>query len=677
MYTFIGTFTAWLDQQGIPYTNDVDAAYDVLFVNSWAVEYDLIRRARRAHRAVVVAQRVDGSAVDYGSIAAADREQARVNLLADLTIFQSEYSRYSTREKFKVVAQDGPVIYNPVDVIRFRPDGVTLDLPAGQPRVACAAWSMNRRKGTWLVGELAEAHPAVRFVLCGRFDGTVDRPNVVRLGHLDRDGMATALRSCDAFLNLSENDPCPNVVLEAMASGLPVLYRRSGGVPELVGDAGIAIEPATFGAALQRVLAAREQLSALARHLVETRFAPDVIFPQYMVALTNARRHKEPSTLQVLRLVGAGYPVVPALPAPRALVSRARRAAPALLSERPRSSAAAVGWVTYDSFPRRKRRFSELDSFTGMRVGNVARWMNQQQSAVINELYDPGRRYAVVVFQKMMDRRSQEEAERIRAYGGKVVFDANVNYYEIDGDYFIPGTQPTPQQQQDAHRMTALADHVVADSSRLAAVIRPINPRVTWIPDNVDVGIYKGIRRHDPDTRLRLIWSGIGKKAAHLLEARDAFGALPGLDLTLVVDEPPPCLRELERTLPCHVIRFTDRVYARALLAADVIVSPKKLVNAYELGHTEYKITLGMAAGLPAIASPQQSYVEAIGAHGGGFIATTTAEWIEALQRLQDAALRQRLGAFARRTVRERYSTPVVGRMYLDVLRQLAGVAAA
>ena len=38
------------------------------------------------------------------------------------------------------------------------------------------------------------------------------------------------------------NDPCPTVVLEALASGVPVVYPRSGGVPELVGDdAGIGV----------------------------------------------------------------------------------------------------------------------------------------------------------------------------------------------------------------------------------------------------------------------------------------------------------------------------------------------------------------------------------------------------------------------------------------------------
>jgi glycosyltransferase involved in cell wall biosynthesis len=675
MYTFIGTFTAWLDRQGIPYTGDVDAAYDVLFANSWAIEYPVVKRAKRAHPAIVVAQRVDGSAVDYGSIPDADREQARVNLLADVTIFQSEYSRYSTREKFRVVSQDGPVIYNPVDLERFRPEGATIELPGGRPRVACASWSTNRRKGTWLVDEIAAAHPDVTFVLSGRIGGVAERPNVVRLGHLDRDGMAAMMRSCDVFLNLSENDPCPNVVIEALASGLPVLYRNSGGVPELVGECGVAIEPRDFGPALRQVMAQRAELSACARRRAEARFAPAEIFPKYLDALARAVRRPEPSTLQVLRMVGAGYPLLPKL-RPRSAVGRGlRRAAPARLTARRSAAAATIGWITYDSFPRRKRRFSQLDSFTGMRVGNVARWINHSQASIHNELYDPDRRYSVVVFQKMMDERCQDEAAKIQAYGGKVIFDANVNYYDIAGDYFIPGTRPTEQQQQDARRITAMADWVVADSSNLASVIAPINPKVTWIPDNVDFDTYAGIRAHAPRQQLRLIWSGVGKKAAHLLEARDAFAAVPGLELVLVTDEAPACLPDLERALPCRMIKFSDQGYARALMNADVIVSPKRLVNAYELGHTEYKIALGMAVGLPAVASPQQSYLEAIGAHGGGIVAGSTAEWIEALRTLQaDAALRGRMGAFARRTVRERYSTPVIAKRYLQLLEQLAGV---
>src|SRR5262249_3597366 len=49
-------------------------------------------------------------------------------------------------------------------------------------------------------------------------------------------------RRAHILLHTKYNDPCPTVVVEALASGLPVVYSCSGGVPELVGeDAGIGV----------------------------------------------------------------------------------------------------------------------------------------------------------------------------------------------------------------------------------------------------------------------------------------------------------------------------------------------------------------------------------------------------------------------------------------------------
>ena len=40
----------------------------------------------------------------------------------------------------------------------------------------------------------------------------------------------------------SERDPCPNTVVEAIISGIPVCYHKNGGTKEIVRDCGLPLE---------------------------------------------------------------------------------------------------------------------------------------------------------------------------------------------------------------------------------------------------------------------------------------------------------------------------------------------------------------------------------------------------------------------------------------------------
>jgi glycosyltransferase involved in cell wall biosynthesis len=304
-----------------------------------------------------------------------------------------------------------------------------------------------------------------------------------------------------------------------------------------------------------------------------------------------------------------------------------------------------------------------------MRAQNVGRWIDRHERGFRNELYRPGRAYDVVVFVKAMDEETRAEASRIQAAGGRAVFDANVNYYEIWGEYALPNTRPTEQQQRDAIEMTKTADWVVADSSYLLGVVHKHTDRASWIPDNVDTRLFRPPRRRR-GPGLVAIWSGMAAKAKPLLDIREALAAA-GAELVVVSNEEPAELPELRQAVPVRFVDFSLRRYAQTLHQAHVIVSPKRLVNGYELGHTEWKITLGMATGLPAVASPQQSYVEAIEHRGGGIVADSPEQWRQALQRLQDHELREELGRRARETVVERYSTAVISRRYAELLGSL------
>ena len=60
-------------------------------------------------------------------------------------------------------------------------------------------------------------------------------------GRLDRDAMAKAYREADIAINPSLVDNMPNSILEAMASGIPVVSTNVGGVPFIVQDQDTAL----------------------------------------------------------------------------------------------------------------------------------------------------------------------------------------------------------------------------------------------------------------------------------------------------------------------------------------------------------------------------------------------------------------------------------------------------
>jgi glycosyltransferase involved in cell wall biosynthesis len=64
------------------------------------------------------------------------------------------------------------------------------------------------------------------------------------------------MNACDVFCLPSREEGCPNVVLEALASGKPVVASRTGGIPELVRDENGALVTPEDPDALARALAA-------------------------------------------------------------------------------------------------------------------------------------------------------------------------------------------------------------------------------------------------------------------------------------------------------------------------------------------------------------------------------------------------------------------------------------
>lgn len=331
-----------------------------------------------------------------------------------------------------------------------------------------------------------------------------------------------------------------------------------------------------------------------------------------------------------------------------------------------------VGWITSE-YPRRPSRRSvwlRSGAMLTMRYRNLVLWLNRH--GFHNEFYSPHKTYDIVVVIKSLHREILEEVERLRKRGTKIIFDSNVNYYYIWGSYPDPRTQPEKALQRAAIQLTRRADHVIADSEYLLDAIRDFNPCVTWIPDNVLPLLFRPAAHRTTTGHLRLIWSGVSWKSDELAALVEVFQQVKNLELWLVSDARPTVMDTLEKILPTRWFHYSDIYYAWLLGKADAIISPRFLNNGYNLGHTEYKISLGMARNLPAVASPQPSYVTAIRARQGGVLCYRESDWVEAFTRLrEDVPFRLAMGQHARETVEQLYLTPIVAAKMAAVLQSV------
>jgi len=185
-----------------------------------------------------------------------NRPRAALLYEADYVLYQSEFCKLAADRFYGARVDRYEVLHNPVDTIAFAPQHerarrpLTLLLGGSQYqryRVECAVEALSlvrreRRDARLIVdGELSFVAGAARYV-----QGLVSRMDVGDAvefrGPYTQIEAPSLFHRADLLLHPKYNDPCPTVVLEAMASGLPVIYSQSGGTPELVGrSAGIGI----------------------------------------------------------------------------------------------------------------------------------------------------------------------------------------------------------------------------------------------------------------------------------------------------------------------------------------------------------------------------------------------------------------------------------------------------
>ncbi len=114
--------------------------------------------------------------------------------------------------------------------------------------------------------------------------------------------MPAVLASIDVAVNTSDSESLSNVILEAMAAGLPVVAYNVGGNAELLSHQGGALIPAgnetSFADAVQNLLtdpALRQQLGRNALQFAQENFSLDRVRQRYLelcVTLLQKKRQR-------------------------------------------------------------------------------------------------------------------------------------------------------------------------------------------------------------------------------------------------------------------------------------------------------------------------------------------------------------------------------------------------
>ena len=174
----------------------------------------------------------------------------RLRSLADHIVYQSHFCQTSAERYLGPSEVPSVILYNPVDLARFAPLGVGRG--DGPLRILAAGTHGTRDRVLSVLEMLALLRLGgidAALTVAGKFQwkhgeadfsSAVDRLGigalVRRVAHFSQEEAAALYQAHDLLVHPKYMDPCPTVVIEAMACGLPIVGSASGGVPEMVPD---------------------------------------------------------------------------------------------------------------------------------------------------------------------------------------------------------------------------------------------------------------------------------------------------------------------------------------------------------------------------------------------------------------------------------------------------------
>ena len=230
-------------------------SFDVIHSFTRTPRQDVLRLGGGIHKEYLARTDVAYSAVGRWWRRVRPKERAELRLEAESLrpgassriVAVSRRVKDETVRHYGVPADKIDVIHNGVDAGEFKPSDEARRLIRNQVGVdekdylLLFCGSGFRRKGLEYAIRAVDRVPSARLAVAGEGSATA-HPRVRMLGR--RTDVSHLYAAADALILPTLYDPFPNVTLEAMASGIPIIVSRVAGVSEIIdGDSVIVEDP--------------------------------------------------------------------------------------------------------------------------------------------------------------------------------------------------------------------------------------------------------------------------------------------------------------------------------------------------------------------------------------------------------------------------------------------------
>ena len=236
--TFAYQLKKWVENQSHFTCTRIISRADVAIIIADKISEKSLGRARA--NGCFIIHRLDEH-IEQDEVGYRKMKHEKIRLLnnyANVTVYQSKFV-YENMHSYLDLPKSYVIIHNGSDPKQFYPAENSGEY------IGHITWGVGYKKRLDILYDVIRNNMDKKFLLVGNHSKSkydfISLKNTLYVGPVKYKNMLHHLHKMKFLFFPSENDPCPNTVVESLLSGVPVCYNPKGGTVEIVKECGIPL----------------------------------------------------------------------------------------------------------------------------------------------------------------------------------------------------------------------------------------------------------------------------------------------------------------------------------------------------------------------------------------------------------------------------------------------------